>query len=720
MRSLHLARLLLAASLVGLTAPGSPGLAAPTSQGRDGRAVLAQRLSHSLSGLYTHPPRLPKAPGPRSGARAQVAPIPIQRNSNGCRQLFGTNVRVNQKCDDQGLLIATLGPATANNNPSAMVNPRNAAQILVAANDYRTGDSRCTAYFSFDNGGSWGESEVPFGFVDVRESPEFEGVEVARHYWHASGNGGVAFDSTGRRAYLACLGIDRPAGGFLSAGDNTNGIYVLRSEDNGATWRFPATEVDLHRAEATDTDFQLLDRPHIAADSFPTSPFRDRVYVAWVEVEVEEDEPVQADILFSYSTDNGNTFSAPMQLNGSIAACAFEVNPGGATCDANSFPEVVVGPDGAVYVVYTNYNALDPTSGPENYFNILLQKSTDGGVSFGPPVLVSRFYDLPDCWTYTGANLGFSCVPDFLTIIGSEFGPPDVVATRARRRALAPRAPRNGFFQPYPSVFAASNYPTLAVEETNPNRLYVHFGSYISRHSNENPGQNTGNGLCFPEGFSPATGLPLYDSPGFTFISEEEAVPGCNNSIVQAVSDDGGATWSGGVIDPRQLPVVNDETSGLATDQFWQWTNPRAQNGNVDVAYYDRKYPSPDQCGGVGFIFPTGFPVLNGLCGRSDVTLATSKNQGASYLRQRVSTGTSNAPTDFNGEFMGDHSALAVSVLARQTSRYATAVWTDTRNPALVQPSPGGAIVDDTGGSFLGEPANDTTIVAGRVMLTAR
>ena len=42
---------------------------------------------------------------------------------------------------------------------------------------------------------------------------------------------------------------------------------------------------------------------------------------------------------------------------------------------------------------------------------MLIVKSTDGGASFGTPVKVSDYYDLPDCLTYTGQNAGRACVP---------------------------------------------------------------------------------------------------------------------------------------------------------------------------------------------------------------------------------------------------------------------------------------------------------------------
>jgi len=44
---------------------------------------------------------------------------------------------------------------------------------------------------------------------------------------------------------------------------------------------------------------------------------------------------------------------------------------------------------------------------------MLLVKSTDGGATFGAPVKVADYYDLPDCATYqAGQDAGRACVPE--------------------------------------------------------------------------------------------------------------------------------------------------------------------------------------------------------------------------------------------------------------------------------------------------------------------
>ena len=171
---------------------------------------------------------------------------------------------------------------------------------------------------------------------------------------------------------------------------------------------------------------------------------------------------------------------------------------------------------------------------------MLIVKSTDGGNTFSSPVKVTNFYDLPDCFTYTGESAFRACVP------------------------TAPATHR--------SVFRAENYPSgAALSDT---RIVVDFGSYINPHSNETLGN------CSPNGLSALTGLNKFSGVG--------VVNGCNNDILRSVSVNGGASFTGTKTDPRELPAISNEGTQLA-DQWWQWT-AKAPNGKAVTSYYDRQY----------------------------------------------------------------------------------------------------------------------------------
>jgi hypothetical protein len=188
-------------------------------------------------------------------------------------------------------------------------------------------------------------------------------------------------------------------------------------------------------------------------------------------------------------------------------------------------------------VVYANYNVA--VTAPENRSQVLLSKSTDGGVTFSAPVRVGYFNELPDCATYqNGADPGRSCVPEKGTSTNS--------------------------------IFRATNYPIGVVDPTAPATVAVTYGSYINRHSNEATG-------CVPAGTA-ADGNPLYTGV---------KTGGCNNDILLSVSTNAGAGFA--VTEPRQMPVVTTAAGQARTDQFWQGAafTPR---GTLAVTYYDRQY----------------------------------------------------------------------------------------------------------------------------------
>ena len=255
-----------------------------------------------------------------------------------------------------------------------------------------------------------------------------------------------------------------------------------------------------------------------------------------------------------HSDDYGESFSDPTVVSEDSPVCTntFGAATPHGNCNENQYSDPFVGPDGSLYVVYSNFNN-QPTSGDENHYQVLLSKSTDGGQSFSAPVKVSNYNDLPDCDTYQGAGAdpGRACVP--------EKGSSKI------------------------SVFRATNYASGQVDPTNANRVTVAFGSYINKFSNENNG-------CVPTGFA-ADGNPTY-----TGVKTPGA---CNNKILLGVSTDGGKTFAG-TGDPRTEPVITNERGQIGTDQFWQWS-AFTKKGQLAVDYYDRQYGNDEFNGSSDF-----------------------------------------------------------------------------------------------------------------------
>jgi hypothetical protein len=540
----------------------------------------------------------------RRAARVPGSPTPIAPSlgTMGCSDVDRNNVRANQECTNVSRL-GLLGRGQSQNETAAAVDPANPDNVLVGQNDYRNGDGSCGFDYSLDGGGHFGDGLLP-------ESFSAPGLVAARHYWDASGDPVVAFDSSGY-AYYACLQFNR--GGTSDTPSNASGIFVYRSADGGASWTFPGDPVTV--VDGTG-DVGLEDKEWMTVDTSSSSPFQDRVYVTWSRFSADFSSAV---IMESHSTDHGVTWSDPRPISGfdaDLCPINFSGAPAG-TCDANQFSDVFTSPDGTAYTVFQNFNNCagafgDPCTGEEgdNHNQILLVKSTDGGITWSDPVKVADFYDLPDCFTYTGQDFGRACVPT---------------------------TPLSGI-----SIFRATNYPSAAAPADG--TVVVDFGSYVNAHSNADRGN------CAPDGFSPDTGLNVYEGVG---------VPGgCNNDILRSVSTDGGATFTGTTTPTASLEVVSKDRPRLFTDQWWQWSATNPKTGKVLTSYYDRKY---GPCAALGCM---------------DISMRLSS--GADLRVTNDSMPPSNefpAATGFS-LFIGDYSGLAVG-----SDGVAHPVWSDTRNP---------------------------------------
>ena len=588
----------------------------------------------------------------RSAGRSQSSSA--KRADPACPSTKGSNVKVNQNC--LNLTDADLqGRGQAQNETSIAQNPLSPKQLVASFNDYRRGDGNCYTSWSADGGQSWNDSTVPMGFT---RGTAFG--NKPREYWQAGGDTSVAWDSRGN-AYLSCQVFKRGAG-VTSDVDQSSAFYLFRSTGTGgASWNFPGRPIAEHDDRAGEGEV-LLDKQLIAVDSHVSSPFRDRVYVSWTLF----DDDGTSYIYEAYSADYGESFSAPVLVSRDSPLCVntFGADTPHGKCNTNQFSQPFVGPDGALYITWANFNngigrpvgdpdaggtvggdglgggnsensgqarasgtattgastAATPTPTPsatpsptpnplENYNQIFLAKSTDGGASFGAPVLVGQYYDLPDCATYqNGADAGRACVPE----TGSTTN----------------------------SVFRATNYPVGSVNPKT-GAVAVTYGSYLNKDSNESNG-------CAPNGFS-GFGINLY-----TGVKKAGA---CNNDILLSVSSDGGTSFTGGSVNPRALTVVRQDKAGATADQFWQWAD-FAPDGTLAVSFRDRGY-GDDQ-----------------VTGYTDTSVAGSRNL-TKFETRRASNVSSPPPTGFAGLFLGDYEGLTAVSDAHP-------IWTDTRDPSFV------------------------------------
>jgi hypothetical protein len=520
--------------------------------------------------------------------------------SGGCAVNRGKNVKVNQECltiSDPDL----QGRGQAQNEESIAADPNDPSHVVASQNDYRRGDGNCYAAYSLNGGKNWNDSTVPTSFTRFTAQP--------REYWQAGGDTSVGWDTRGN-AYISCQVFNR-GGGTSPNPDQSSGFLVMRSTQNdGASWNFPGRYTTVF-FDPSGTGGVLEDKALMAIDDNPSSPFRDRIYVTWTEFAADG----SAYIYETHSDDYGETFSPRVLVSADNAMCPITYGAGtpNGNCNENQDSDPFVGPDGALYVAYNNYN--NAVAGNDNRNQVLLAKSTDGGASFSTPVKVSDYYDLPDCNTYQGAGADSfrACVP--------EKGSSAV------------------------SVFRATNYPSGAVNPTNPTQVAVTFGSYINQHSNESNG-------CVPTGFA-ANGINTY-----TGVKTPGA---CNNDVLLSVSNNGGASFDGAATDPRNETTVNQDPGQATSDQWFQWA-AFTKDGTFAVDYYDRQYGTDET---------TGY---------SDFTLSGSKDL-VKFGSQRVTSSSMPPPTQFGGphggQFYGDYIWLDTA------GKDALPIWSDTRDPDL-------------------------------------
>ncbi|HEX4521842.1 MAG TPA: sialidase family protein [Gaiellaceae bacterium] len=564
-------------------------------------------------------------------------PPPKGRKPHGpqgsCAQKLGPNVQVNQNClnlSDPSL----QGRGQAQNETALAIDPMSPNRMVASYNDYRRGDGTCGSSLSTDGGKSWTDSTVPNGFTDGAPFGK------AREYWQGGGDTSVAFDTKGN-AYMACQLFNR--GGSVSLNtDLSSSFYVFRSTGTGgASWNFVGRPVIVSPDPGSGTS-PFEDKEYLAVDANAGSPFQDRVYVTWTEFTPNGTAYIYA----SHSSDYGEHFSAPVLVSTTSPTLCDQTyglpTPNG-DCNENQFSDPFVGPDGTLYVAYANFNTA--VTGDENFNRILLTKSTDGGQTFSPPTLVGNYYDLPDCATYQGGqDAGRGCVPE------------------------------KGSSQL--SVFRATNYPSGSVDPTNPSRVVVTYGSYINRDSKEPD--------CVPAGFA-GTGINAYDGV--------KTAGGCNNKILVSVSNNAGAGFTGGVTDPRLMPVATSAPGQAETDQWWQWA-AFARNGAFVTSYYDRQYGNDETSGNMDF------------------SLSSSKDLSA-FKVKRVTSASMPPPTEFtdaegNGTFFGDYTGLAVR-------DQAFPIWMDTRQVDLFLCPGGGAPQVCSGTEPSGLQANDQEIFTSSI-----
>jgi hypothetical protein len=232
---------------------------------------------------------------------------------------LGSNVDVSNECGPQSETYITLDPSTP-------------TRLAAGSNEIFRLPMR--GYFSTDGGSTWGGVDLPLPPAIGANGIDF------------GSDPSLAFDTRGNVFYSYIVV-------FFGSGNGINDteMAVARSTDGGRTY----PSATFFSFEGGENHFN--DKPMITADTNLSSPFRDRIYVAW---DAASGGSVSGGIRVGRSIDHGATFAVnraddPKGPGRSIGAVPF------------------VGPLGELYVAWNDFGA-----------NVIaFNRSTDGGATWG-------------------------------------------------------------------------------------------------------------------------------------------------------------------------------------------------------------------------------------------------------------------------------------------------------------------------------------------------
>ncbi len=214
--------------------------------------------------------------------------------------------------------------------------------------------------YSTDAGTSWSNTQLPYPANPITGANFLDAFDPA-----------VCIDDSGH-VFVAHIATDNNWGvGPVS------GLYVHKSTDGGITWpSYTQVSADGPPTTNPDTAYRFNDRDQIVADKYSSSPYYNNVYVTWIKDRGWNMAQPMSDIYFSYSSDGGNSYSAAKRVNSWVNSMG-------------NMPVADVAKNGNVYLVWVDYNVQTGGQG-----TLFFDKSTDGGVSWGPDKAIMT-YDLP-------------------------------------------------------------------------------------------------------------------------------------------------------------------------------------------------------------------------------------------------------------------------------------------------------------------------------------
>ena len=298
--------------------------------------------------------------------------------------------------------VSNIGSLMVDEMPVA-VNPNNTMQILSGANDYNCGNIQGW-YASSDGGTTWkdtcspgsgGEGDPIVGY-DGNGVAYAGGIQNGVIVVSSSTNNGQTWGTPIRAAknelgYLAdkpWMEIDNTSASsfkntiYISttqfAFNSDSQIWVAHSTDGGKTWVDKAVSTKQHFPTNVDQFSDLA----VGADG--------TVYLNWLRCPANGPSGdcggTTAKIMFSKSTDGGNTWSAEAQAATTNLVtdpnfCCFYGQLPNTSERVSDIPANAASGSGATATVYATYYNYTGTQ-----MQIMVVKSSDGGTTWGTPV----------------------------------------------------------------------------------------------------------------------------------------------------------------------------------------------------------------------------------------------------------------------------------------------------------------------------------------------
>jgi hypothetical protein len=337
------------------------------------------------------------------GSKSGNAPSPLAPalKTQGCSNVFGAttavpNFRVNQDCSLRRQAEEVIA-----------VNPTDSNNMVAGQNDSRVGFNHCGYDFTTDKGKTWGDQIPPFYQFILLDTHTADACSDPTATFDNAGNayiGGVLFQAGGSPASALVVSKSNAAlkGSFFHTPDSSLSLQTYRANPLGVI-------------ESVDGSTVSEDKEFIVADAGASSAKKNNVYMTWTRfadtgVGVGGNSPIN----FSQSTDGGKTWSAHVEISGSGTFCtdfSGSVDPN--ACDQNQGSHPFVGPDGTIYVTFTNGNTPDLGHNQQLFVKCPVASNCSSAASWSAPTVVGQVFDKMPYGSVatTGCPGGRQCIP---------------------------------------------------------------------------------------------------------------------------------------------------------------------------------------------------------------------------------------------------------------------------------------------------------------------